>query len=35
MGILETASQFTGLSKDKLLKYSLVGLVLFVVFGIG
>jgi len=35
IGILETVSQMTGLPKDKLLKYSLIILALFVVFGIG
>jgi hypothetical protein len=35
MGILETASKATGLPKDKLLRYGLIALVLFVVFGIG
>ena len=35
MGLLETASQMTGLPKDKLLRYSLIGIVLFVFFGIG
>lgn len=35
MGILDTISQATGLPKAKVLKGSLVFLVLFVVFGIG
>ena len=35
MGLLETISQTTGLPKDKIFKYALVGLVLFVFFGIG
>jgi receptor expression-enhancing protein 5/6 len=35
MGILETAHQITGLPKDKILRYGLIAIVLFVVFGIG
>ena len=35
MGLLDQISQATGLPKQKVLKFSLVFLVLFVVFGIG
>ena len=35
MGLLETISNTTKLPKDKILKYGLLGLALFVFFGIG
>ncbi len=35
IGILQRAQKITGLPKDKILKYSQITLVLFVVFGIG
>ena len=35
MGLLDKISEATGLPKQRVLKYALIGLVLFVVFGVG
>ena len=35
MGLLETLSEVTGQPKNKIVKFMFIGLVLFVVFGIG
>ena len=35
MGLLERISEVTGLPRDKIIKFAFIGLVLFVVFGVG